>query len=142
MHPPGSVNLPRKEVKMKIAHIALWTRQLEQQARFWTSFFNGQINEKYCSRTNPGFESYFVKIGEDIAIELMCKPGLQAVTPDNNHTGWVHLAISVGGAQQVDALAKRAETQGILVSPPRTTGDGYYEAVIKDPDGNLIEIVA
>ena len=66
---------------MKIAHIALWTRQLEQQARFWTSFFNGQINEKYCSRTNPGFESYFVKIGEDIAIELMCKPGLQAVTP-------------------------------------------------------------
>ena len=120
---------------MKIAHVALWTRQLEQQARFWTGFFNGQINEKYCSRTNPGFESYFVKIGEDIAIELMSKPGLQAV-------GWVHLAISVGGAQQVDALARRAEAQGILVSPPRTTGDGYYEAVIKDPDGNLIEIVA
>ncbi|MFO5851912.1 hypothetical protein ACLBSO_17230, partial [Klebsiella pneumoniae] len=23
-----------------------------------------------------------------------------------------------------------------------TTGDGYYEAVIADPDGNLIEIVA
>jgi lactoylglutathione lyase len=37
---------------------------------------------------------------------------------------------------------KRAAAQGILVSPPRTTGDGYYEAVIKDPDGNLIEIVA
>ncbi len=117
---------------MKIAHVALWTRQLEQQARFWTGFFNGQINEKYCSRTNPGFESYFVKIGEDIAIELMSKPGLQAVTADNNHTGWVHLAISVGGAQQVDALARRAEAQGILVSPPRTTGDGYYEAVIKN----------
>ena len=57
MHPPGSVNLPCKEVKMKIAHIALWTRQLEQQARFWTSFFNGQINEKYCCPANPGFES-------------------------------------------------------------------------------------
>ncbi|RBZ54994.1 glyoxalase/bleomycin resistance/extradiol dioxygenase family protein, partial [Klebsiella pneumoniae] len=27
-------------------------------------------------------------------------------------------------------------------SPPRTPGDGYYEAVIADPDGNLIEIVA
>ena len=33
---------------MKIAHIALWTRQLEQQARFWVSFFDGEINEKYC----------------------------------------------------------------------------------------------
>ncbi|WP_434669331.1 VOC family protein [Klebsiella sp. B345] len=127
---------------MKVAHIALWTRQLEQQARFWTDFFDGQINEKYCSQTNLGFESYFVKIGEDIAIELMSKPGLQVVTPDNNQTGWVHLAISVNGAQQVDALAKRAESQGILVSPPRTTGDGFYEAVIKDPDGNLVEIVA
>ncbi|QLP07758.1 VOC family protein [Klebsiella oxytoca] len=127
---------------MKIAHIALWTRQLEQQARFWVSFFDGEINEKYCSQTNPGFESFFVKIGDNIAIELMTKPGLVALTADNNHTGWVHLAISVVGAENVDRLAKRADAQGILVSPPRTTGDGYYEAVIKDPDGNLIEIVA
>lgn len=127
---------------MKIAHIALWTRQLEQQARFWVSFFDGEINEKYCSQTNPGFESFFVKIGDNIAIELMTKPGLVALTADNNHTGLVHLAISVGGAENVDRLAKRADAQGILVSPPRTTGDGYYEAVLKDPDGNLIEIVA
>ncbi|HEY4468503.1 MAG TPA: VOC family protein [Klebsiella sp.] len=127
---------------MKIAHIALWTRQLEQQARFWVTFFDGEMNEKYCSQTNPGFESYFVKIGDDIAIELMTKPGLIELTADNNHTGWVHLAITVGGAENVDMLAKRAAVQGILISPPRTTGDGYYEAVIKDPDGNLIEIVA
>ncbi|HEC2022879.1 MULTISPECIES: VOC family protein [Klebsiella] len=127
---------------MKIAHIALWTRQLEQQARFWVAFFDGEIDEKYCSQTNPGFESFFVRIGDDIAIELMTKPGLTALTADNNHTGWVHLAITVGGAENVDRLAKRAAEQDILVSAPRTTGDGYYEAVIKDPDGNLIEIVA
>ena len=127
---------------MKIAHIALWTRQLEQQARFWVAFFDGEINEKDCSQTNPGFESFFVRIGDDIAIELMTKPGLTALTADNNHTGWVHLAITVGGAENVDRLAKCAAEQDILVSAPRTTGDGYYEAVIKDPDGNLIEIVA
>lgn len=127
---------------MKIAHMALWTQDLEQQARFWVSFFDGKINEKYCSRTNPGFESYFVKIGEDIAIELMTKPGLVGQQPDNNRCGWVHLAISVGSSENVDAMAKRAKEQGILVSGPRTTGDGYYEAVIHDPDGNLIEIVA
>ncbi|MDM2754532.1 VOC family protein [Citrobacter sp. Cpo086] len=127
---------------MKIAHMALWTQDVEQQARFWVSFFDGKINEKYCSRTNPGFESYFVKIGEDIAIELMTKPGLVGQQPDNNRCGWVHLAISVGSSENVDAMAKRAKEQGILVSGPRTTGDGYYEAVIHDPDGNLIEIVA
>lgn len=127
---------------MKVAHMALWTQNLEQQARFWVTFFNGEINEKYSSKTNPGFESYFVKIGEDIAIELMTRPGLKPRLPDNNTVGWVHLAISVGGAASVDAMATRAQEQGILVSGPRTTGDGYYEAVIQDPDGNLIEVVA
>ncbi|QCD01987.1 glyoxalase/bleomycin resistance/extradiol dioxygenase family protein [Citrobacter portucalensis] len=127
---------------MKIAHMALWTQDLEQQARFWVSFFDGKINEKYRSKTNTGFESYFVKIGEEIAIELMTKPGLIGQQSDNNRCGWVHLAISVGGNENVDAIAMQAQEQGILVSGPRTTGDGYYEAVIKDPDGNLIEIVA
>lgn len=127
---------------MKIAHMALWTQDLERQAHFWVTFFGGEINEKYRSKTNPGFESYFVKIGEDIAIELMTKPGLTQHAPDNNTSGWVHLAISVGGSENVDVMAMRAKEQGILVSDPRTTGDGYYEAVIQDPDGNLIEIVA
>ncbi|HAU5636714.1 VOC family protein [Citrobacter amalonaticus] len=126
---------------MKIAHMALWTTELEAQARFWSGFFGGTLNEKYISKTNPGFESYFVRIGDDIAIELMTKPALRALRPDNQTTGWVHLAIAVGSAKKVDALAKKAQAQGILVSPPRTTGDGYYEAVIKDPDGNFIEIV-
>ena len=27
------------------------------------------------------------------------------------------------------------------VSAPRMTGDGFYEAVIADPDGNRIELV-
>lgn len=96
---------------MKIAHMALWTRDLERQARFWVSFFDGVINEKYCSKTNPGFESYFVNIGEDIAIELMTKPGLTHPVPDNNTSGWVHLALSVGGAGHVDALAIRAKNR-------------------------------
>ncbi|AGE94474.1 VOC family protein [Citrobacter farmeri] len=126
---------------MKIAHMALWTTELEAQARFWEEFFGGTLNEKYISKNNPGFESYFVRIGDDIAIELMTKPGLRALRPDNQTTGWVHLAIAVGSAKKVDALAKKARAQGILVSPPRTTGDGFYEAVIKDPDGNFIEIV-
>ena len=126
---------------MKIAHIALWTAHLEEMAHFWVDFFHGEINEKYCSKTNLGFESYFVRIGENIAVELMTKPGLTVLPPDNNTTGWVHLAISVGGQNKVDRFAEKADAKGILISRPRMTGDGHYEAVIKDPDGNLIEIV-
>jgi lactoylglutathione lyase len=37
-------------------------------------------------------------------------------------------------------MAAQAAASGILISPARMTGDGFYEAVLKDPDGNLIEI--
>ena len=30
---------------MKITHMALWTQDLEQQARFWVSVVAGKINE-------------------------------------------------------------------------------------------------
>jgi hypothetical protein len=39
---------------------------------------------------------------------------------------WFYYGIAVGGTEQVNALAKRAEMAGILVSAPRTTGDGYF----------------
>jgi lactoylglutathione lyase len=48
-----------------------------QQARFWVDFFAARSMKNTCSQTNPGFESYFVKIGDEVAIELMTKPGLQ-----------------------------------------------------------------
>jgi lactoylglutathione lyase len=44
-------------------------------------------------------------------IELMTKPGLQQASADNNHTGWAHLALSVGGAEQVDALPNAPERE-------------------------------
>ncbi|VTN09546.1 Uncharacterised protein [Raoultella terrigena] len=53
-----------------------------------------------------------MKIGDNIAIELMTKPGLSEGTPDNNHTGWVHLAIAVGGAEKVDLLAQARRRAG------------------------------
>jgi len=28
-----------------------------------------------------------------------------------------------------------------VISEPRTTGDGYYESVVLDPDGNRVEIM-
>ena len=42
----------------------------------------------------------------------------------------------------VDAMAARCQGKGCLVSAPRTTGDGFYEAVIAMPDGTRIEITA
>ena len=55
--------------------------------------------------------------------------------------GYAHVAISVGSRDEVDRLAGRMAADGVrVVSQPRETGDGYYEAVVEDPDGNLVEI--
>ena len=43
----------------------------------------------------------------------------------------------------VDALTQRIREDGHQVlDGPRRTGDGYYESIVLDPDGNRIEITA
>ena len=55
--------------------------------------------------------------------------------------GYTHLAFSVGSAEHVDALTARLREGGYRVEEePRWTGDGYYESVVQDCDGNRIEI--
>jgi lactoylglutathione lyase len=73
------------------------------------------------------------------SIEVMQGPW---ITRDvlQERQGYAHLALSLGSRKAVDAMAAQAAASGILISPARMTGDGFYEAVLKDPDGNLIEI--
>ncbi len=111
---------------MKIAHFALWTQQLDVQARFWVDFF-ASINENTLARPTPALPPILLSIDDEVVIEAddQAWPASRPAR-NNNHTGWAHLALSVGGAEQVDAIAQRAGAAGILISPPRTTGDGYY----------------
>ena len=55
--------------------------------------------------------------------------------------GFIHLACSVGSKHQVDELTSRLRDAGVtILGEPRVTGDGYYESVILDPEGNQLEI--
>ena len=55
--------------------------------------------------------------------------------------GLTHFAISVGSRERVDELTEAIRSAGYeITGEPRTTGDGYYESVITDPEGNLVEI--
>jgi len=74
-----------------------------------------------------------------IQIELMARPWV-GEAESGEDVGWAHIALSLGSAEAVDAAAARLREAGLLVSPPRTTGDGFYEAVIRTPEGIPIDI--
>ena len=57
------------------------------------------------------------------------------------YRGLTHFAISLGSAAQVDVLTEQLRADGYAIAgEPRTTGDGYYESVVMDPENNRIEI--
>jgi lactoylglutathione lyase len=126
---------------VKLAHIALWTRDLDRAAAFWQCLFGATVGEPYRSQRRPGFVSRFAVLPGGVQIELMTGPWIEAV-PDAECPGWDHLALALGSAAAVDAMAARCREDGCLVSGPRTTGDGFYEAVLATPDGTRIEVTA
>lgn len=125
---------------MRIAHVALWTRDLDASARFWADTFGADVGAEYVSMNRPGFRSRFVRLGDGAAIELMTGPWVADASAGADPVGWAHIAVSLGSDAAVDALAARLAATGALASPPRRTGDGFYEAVVRTPEGALVEI--
>ncbi|TNB49869.1 glyoxalase/bleomycin resistance/extradiol dioxygenase family protein [Martelella lutilitoris] len=127
----------------RIAHVALWTADLDRLAAFYERVFAAHAGARYESRRRPGFVSRFITLTDGPAIEIMQAPWLgPAGDPSAERPGYAHIAIGFGSIGAVDRLAADAEREGFLASAPRRTGDGFYEAVLTDPDGNLIEITA
>jgi lactoylglutathione lyase len=127
---------------MRIEHVAMWTRDLARCKRFYTSYFGATAGPHYLNAAK-GFESCFLSFADGARLEAMTTTSLQLAepAPGAQQLGLTHLAISVGSEHRVDELTARLRNDGIaVVDGPRRTGDGYYESVIIDPDGNRIEI--
>lgn len=125
-----------------IEHAALWTPDLERACAFYEEYFGGEAGSRYHNETKR-FTSYFLRFESGARLELMHTPAMaEAVVPDGDAPqGYAHLAFSVGSEQAVDDLTERLRQDGYTIAgEPRRTGDGYYESVVLDPDGNRVEI--
>ena len=127
---------------MHIEHLAIWTRNLEGLRAFYETYFGAKIGNKY---TNPqkGFSSYFLSFESGARLEIMQKDSIPQTKNDplEQFTGLIHFAVSTGSEQAVDKLTAQLRTDGFqIIDGPRRTGDGYYESIVLDPDGNRIEI--
>ncbi len=128
---------------MRIAHVAMYTADLDRLVGFYTRYFGATAGPRYINPRRR-FESYFLTFEDGARLELMCIPALRDRRPADEgieDAGLAHLAISTGSESAVDELTARLRHDGHrIASEPRRTGDGYYESIALDPDGNRIEI--
>lgn len=129
---------------MRIDHIAIWTKDLEKMKHFYMKYFNMTCNDKYLNPKKQ-FSSYFLSFqNSSCRIELMHNPQIaESLQVYPKTLGLTHMAISVGSKEIVDELTEQIRKDGFtIIGEPRTTGDGYYESVIEDCEGNHVEITA
>lgn len=126
---------------MKIAHLAIWTRDIEKMKDFYEKYFEAESNEKYVNE-KKGFESYFLTFDGEVFLEIMRRKDIVRES-EAEVLGYAHMAFGLKTRRAVDRLTATLKADGWTHKDgPRTTGDGYYEAVFLDPEGNTIELVA
>jgi lactoylglutathione lyase len=117
----------KKKINRRIEHI-------EVMKCFYTEIFNARAGKLYLNQKS-NFSSYFIYFNSGCRIELMNHPG------STHKSDWGHIALSVGSKDEVKRITDKIKLKGIEVyKEPRVTGDGYFESVIIDPEGNKIEI--
>lgn len=126
---------------MNIEHLAIWVNDLEGMRSFYEAHFGAKAGAKYHN-PKKNFSSYFLSFTAGPRLEIMQKPEISAKEEsDSEHLGLIHFAISVGSRGKVDSTTEKFRKNGLrIVGEPRTTGDGYYESIVLDPEGNRIEI--
>jgi len=126
---------------MRIEHVGLWVRDLDAVAAFYAKYFGARVGALY-QNPRKGFESRFLEFDSGARLELMTRNDVNQ-RPMAEQLGLAHVALTIGDEASVDAVAARFVADGQPPdSGPRRTGDGYYECVVRDPEGNRVEIVA
>ncbi|QQS50706.1 MAG: SemiSWEET transporter [Bacteroidota bacterium] len=120
----------------KIKHVALWTSNLEEMKDFYCHHFKATCSMLYKNPTS-GFQSYFINFSSGASLELMYNKNSEQEKAQLSG----HFCISVGSKKRVDEFAEHFRKEKIeILKGPRVTGDGYYEFLFRDTEGNLVEV--
>jgi lactoylglutathione lyase len=127
---------------MHINHIAIWTSDIDRLKRFYKTYFGASAGPGYVNAAK-GFESCFLSFRKEARIELMRTTRFSPlqIEPGAQHMGLTHFSISIGSEEKVNELTEQLKKDGFsVIDGPRRTGDGCYESVVLDPDGNRLEL--
>lgn len=126
---------------MYIDHVAIWADDLEKMKDFYVRYFNCRAGDKYVNPAKK-FASYFLIFSNGARLELMSREDVTGKKAAGT-IGLAHVALNAGSRGEVDRLTAFLEKEGVTIAgKPRLTGDGYYESMMLDPEGNIVEIVS
>lgn len=126
---------------LRLHHVALWVGDLERMLEFYVSVLGATSGALY-ENSRTGFRSYFLSFSDGARVELMSQSSRSGARPPEPGLGYAHIALSIGSRPAVDEAVERLRGRGVeVLGEPRVTGDGYYEAVVADPEGNRIDLV-
>lgn len=126
---------------MNINHIAVWAHDIELLKDFYCRWFNAKAGVRYHN-SRKHFTSYFLSFPDGGAsLEIMNVPEIIDRKMDDKFKGFCHISISLGSKENVNEMTELMGNDGVsILGEPRTTGDGFYESVIADPEGNIVEL--
>ena len=128
-------------MSVRLEHVGVWVADIDAVAAFYVQYFDARVGGLY-ENPRKGFKSRFLTFGSGARLEIMTR-GSVTERALIEQLGIAHVALCVGDEAAVDALAARFIADGRPPdSGPRRTGDGYYECVVRDPEGNRVEIAA
>ena len=125
---------------MKLHHVGIEVKDLYAVELFYRKVLGFALRYRYVSRNTPGLRTVFLE-RDGVQLELLERPrgddflARRAFAPD-------HLSLEVADVDAEHARLAALGYPGTVVQPPRSTGDGFRELTVRDPEGNSIEISA
>jgi len=123
---------------VKLDHIGIEVRDLFSMELFYRKVLGFRPVYHYLSKNSPGLRTVFLE-RDGVSLELLERPRHASFLLDRSVSP-NHISIEVQNVDGSYARLASLHHPGMTIRPPRDTGDGFREAELRDPEGNVIEL--
>jgi len=119
-----------------LTHVALFVRDVERTIDFYKRFVGLHVvHDRVDDAVRVVWMSEQQRDPEFVIVAISLPPADAGVPPRMAHFGY-----DLPSRAAVDAIAARAQSEGLLMQGPADAGRivGYF-CMLQDPDGNLVE---
>ena len=123
---------------MKVDHVAIYVNDLEAEKNFFVKYFNATASPKFQTFRGD-FDNYVLNFSDGSRLAIMTDTSADAKKA-SYRTGIARFVFLCDDRKEVDDIMNKLAADGVIIEIPRMNSDGYYEAVVVDPEGNEIVV--